>query len=803
MHSATACSQAQTGNAVVTVNPLPTATISGTTTVCKDASSPDITFTGANGTAPYTFTYSVNSGSNQTVSTTSGNSVTVSVPTNATGIFTYSLVNVRDASATTCSQVQTGSATVTVNPLPTATISGTTAVCRNAASPNITFTGANGTAPYTFTYRINSGSNQTVTTSSGNSVTVAVPTGTAGTFTYTLVSVQDASTSACTQAQTGSAVVTINPLPTATISGTTAVCKDAASPNITFTGANGTAPYTFTYKINTGSDQTITTTSGNSVTVAVPTGTSGTFTYTLVSVQDASTTACSQTQTGSAIVTVNPLPTTSAISGSQTPACSATGIVYSVTLTTGSTYTWSVPTGATITSGATGPNNNSITVNFGMNNGNIGVVETLPTGCSGAQVTLAISLQGCTLNANFSASSTSICTGSSVIFTSLSTGVSGSTTYSWNFGTGATPSTATGSGPHTVTYTSSGSKTVSLTITEGASDTETKTNYITVNPLPTASISGTTSVCEDAASPNILFTGANGTAPYTFTYKINSGSNQTVTTTSGSSVTVAAPTGTSGTFTYTLVSVQDASSTTCSQVQTGSAIVTVNPLPTATISGTTSVCKDAASPNITFTGANGTAPYTFTYKINSGSNQTVITTSGNSATVSAPTGTTGTFTYSLVSVRDASTTTCSQAQTGSAVVTVNPLPTASISGTTAVCKDAASPNITFTGANGTAPYTFTYTVNSGSNQTVTTTVGNSVTVAVPTGTAGIFTYSLVSVRDASATTCSQIQTGSADYYSQSITDCDNKRDNSSMQGCSFSEYHFHWGKWYSTIYLYL
>ena len=62
-----------------------------------------------------------------------------------------------------------------------------------------------------------------------------------------------------------------------------------------------------------------------------------------------------------------------------------------------------------------------------------------------------------------------------------------------------------------------------------------------------------------------------------------------------------------------------------------------------------------------------------------------------------------------MSVRDASITTCSQAQTGSAIVTVNPLPTATISGTTAVCKDAASPNITFTGASGTAPYTFTYT----------------------------------------------------------------------------------------------
>ena len=51
------------------------------------------------------------------------------------------------------------------------------------------------------------------------------------------------------------------------------------------------------------------------------------------------------------------------------------------------------------------------------------------------------------------------------------------------------------------------------------------------------------------------------------------------------------------------------------------------------------------------------------------------------------------------------------------------LPTAVITGTAEVCKDGNQPTITFTGANATAPYTFTYTVGSGP-QTVTS-VGNS------------------------------------------------------------------------------
>jgi hypothetical protein len=94
-------------------------------------------------------------------------------------------------------------------------------------------------------------------------------------------------------------------------------------------------------------------------------------------------------------ITINSNPSTSTIFGNATPNCNATGQIYSVTNSTGSNYAWSVPSGAVITSGATGPNNSSITVDFSNSNGNISVIETDINGCVGTQQDLAIALVGC------------------------------------------------------------------------------------------------------------------------------------------------------------------------------------------------------------------------------------------------------------------------------------------------------------------------------------------------------------------------------------------------------------------------
>ncbi len=83
--------------------------------------------------------------------------------------------------------------------------------------------------------------------------------------------------------------------------------------------------------------------------------------------------------------------------------------------------------------------------------------------------------------ANFTASSTTIYAGQNVIFSDTS--ANGPTSWSWTFA-GGTPSSSTSQDP-TVTYNTAGTYTVSLTATNIAgSDTETKTNYITVSDAP-------------------------------------------------------------------------------------------------------------------------------------------------------------------------------------------------------------------------------------------------------------------------------------------------------------------------------
>lgn len=136
---------------------------------------------------------------------------------------------------------------------PTATIAGNATVCQNATSPVITFTGSGGTAPYTFTYKINGGANQTITTTGTNSsITVSVPTGTAGTFTYSLVSVEDSAAGHTPITVSGNVIITVSIPPAVNFTFTND--NTCSGTLIQFTSSvTGTGPFTYSWDFGDGS----------------------------------------------------------------------------------------------------------------------------------------------------------------------------------------------------------------------------------------------------------------------------------------------------------------------------------------------------------------------------------------------------------------------------------------------------------------------------------------------------------------------------------------------------------------------
>ncbi|MEJ7610024.1 MAG: PKD domain-containing protein [Ferruginibacter sp.] len=217
------------------------------------------------------------------------------------GTFAYSLVSVTDASSTLCTQTQTGTATVTVNQLASATISGTTQLCLNAPQPNITFTATGGVAPFTFTYQLNSGPNQTITTTTGNTVTLPVSTAVAGTFIYTLVSVQESSSVNCVQPQTGTATVIVDPQPTASFTTTAPYCE---AKDVTFTptfGVSSGSVVSWLWNYGDGTGPQVRT-NGNPFTVNYATAGPKTVTFQTVSDKGCLSTVFTQ------IITINAKP---------------------------------------------------------------------------------------------------------------------------------------------------------------------------------------------------------------------------------------------------------------------------------------------------------------------------------------------------------------------------------------------------------------------------------------------------------------------------------------------------------------
>jgi modification target Cys-rich repeat protein len=482
------CTMTQT--VVVNVNSLPTVSVSPSSAVFCIGGSTSLTASGAN-----TYTWSPSTGLNVTTGAT--------VTANPTSTTTYTVSGTN--TSTGC--VGTKTVVITVNPLPTISISPSAPSICIGSSTSLTASGAT-----TYSWSPSTGLSATT----GATVT-ANPT---STKTYT---VTGTNSNGCVNTQT--VIVTVNPLPTLTVTPSSATFCAGGSTSLTASGAT-----TYTWSPSTGLNAT----TGATVS-ANPTSTK---TYT---VTGTNSNGCVNTQT--VVVTVNTLPT---ISVSPSSATFCAGGSTSLTASGATTYTWSPTTGLSATTGATVTANPSSTKTYT-------VTGTNSNGCVNTQTVIITVNSLPTLTVT--PSSATFCIGGSTSLTA-----SGASTYTWSPSTGLSVTTGA-----TVTANPTSTKTYTVTGTNANGCINTQTVIVTVNPLPTISVSPSSpSICI-GSSTSLTASGAT-----TYTWLPSTG----LSATTGATVT-ANP---SSTKTYT---VTGTNSNGCVNTQT--VVLTVNSLPVVSV----------------------------------------------------------------------------------------------------------------------------------------------------------------------------------------------------------------------------
>ena len=601
----------KTDSMVMTVNPQPAAAAGTSKAVCAGYSG-SISI-GAAAVAGDKYSWTSNpSGYNSTIANPS---VT---PTATTTYYLTETVKV-----TNCGK--SDSVVITINPLPIAVTGGNQSICfGNTASLGVAPLSSNS---YSWTSKP-TGYNDTT------SDPVVQPT---VTTTYYLT--EKVIVAGCFK--TDSAVITVNPLPMANTGGNTSLCM-GSSLQIGSTAVSGN---TYTWASNpAGFD------SSSSNPMISP---SSSATYYLT--EKDTNTGCSKSD--SAIITVNPLP--AANTGSSKTVCAGTSTNIGYFAVSGSTYSWaSNPTGFSDTTSSPGISPATTTTYY--------LTETIAATHCFKTDSVIITVNP--LPAANAGSNTSVCLGDSTNIGG--TAVSGST-YSWASNpAGFADTSANPSVKPTVTTTYYLTETVSVTHCNKSDSV-----VVTVNALPGANAGANANLCF-GSSTNIGATMVSGDS-----YSWASNPSGFADTTSNPLV--------NPTVTTTYYLTEKVNLTGC--IKMDSSVITVNPLPSANTGGNSAVCYG----NSTNIGAAAVSGDTYSWASNPG---------GFNDTTSNPSvSPTATTTYYLKETITA--TSCFK--TDSAVITVNPLPSASTGGNKAICNGSG----TNVGATGVSGNTYSWTSN--------------------------------------------------------------------------------------------
>ena len=508
-----ACSPATSSVVTVTVNPTNTAgAASSTPTLCINTTLSNITHTTTGATGIGTPT-GLPAG---VTAAWASNTITISGTPSVSGPFNYTIPLTGGCGTVNATGTITVSSAIPSIP---GTITGTAAQCPALTGQTYSIASVAGATAYN--WEVPAGWN--ITAGQGTA-SITVTTGASGQNGNVSVTANNA----CGASAAQTLAVTVSPATPSqpgTITGTATQCP--ALTGQTYNISSVTNATTYNWSVPTG--WTITAGTGtNSITVT--TGSSGQNGN--VSVTAAN--SCGTSTVRILAVTVSPATPSQpgTVTGTATQCPGLTGQTYSIASVAGaSSYTWTVPTGWSITAG-TGTTSITVTTGTASQNGNVSVTATNSCGTSSVR-TLAVTVSS-TNTANAASSTPTLCINTSLTaITHTTTGASGISNSGTSGANGLPSGVFATFASNTITIsgipTASGTFNYSIPLTGGCG-TVNATGTITVAALTIPTFTAVPAICSGGTLSALPTTSNNGytgtwspalsntaTATYTFT----------------------------------------------------------------------------------------------------------------------------------------------------------------------------------------------------------------------------------------------------------------------------------------------
>ncbi len=313
------------------------------------------------------------------------------------------------------------------------------------------------------------------------------------------------------------------------------------------------------------------------------------------------------------------------------------------------TYTWYADAALTIPL-TTGTNPSNAALGFSSAAPavqTIFITEINGSGCESAASSITLIVNATPAAPAITFAPATYCVGD-VLTAPFVTAPGGSSTYTWYSDAGLTTALTTGTNPTIAQlgFSSATAATTSVFVTETISGCASAATQVTltVNPLPTAAMAGTISIC-NGQSTNLTFT-FTGTGPWNYSYSDGITTFPAVAAVSPANVSVS-PTATT---TYTLVSVSDANCT--GTVSAAPVTITVDDAPSVALGVTASIGTVCSGGTSDIEVAASETGVSYQLRNNADNSPVGSAVAGTGATLLLPTGAlTATTTFNVLATR--------------------------------------------------------------------------------------------------------------------------------------------------------